>query len=71
MLDGRLQLGDFCSGRISTLLVGVDGTVPEEQLDTDLVITSFGLDADGAPLVADYAEDAIYRLVAIPTRDGD
>jgi glucose/arabinose dehydrogenase len=66
MLDGRLLFGDFCSGRIWTLIVDVEGTVPEEQLDTDLVITSFGVDADGAPLIADFAGGAIYRLVAAP-----
>ena len=70
MLDGRLLFGDFCSGRIWTLLVGADGTVPEEQLDTDLVITSFGLEADGTPLVADYAEGTIYRIVAAETPGG-
>jgi glucose/arabinose dehydrogenase len=63
MLNGRLLFGDFCSGRIWTLLVGAEGTVPEEQLDTDLAITSFGVDEDGVPLVADYADGAIYRLV--------
>ena len=63
-LDGRLLFGDFCSGRIWSLQVGVDGTVPEEELDTGLTITSFGIDEDGTPLVADYAHGAIYRLVA-------
>lgn len=68
MLDGRLLFGDFCSGRIWTLLVGADGTVPEVQLDTDLVISSFGVDEEGMPLVADYAAGAIYRIVAAPER---
>jgi len=66
MLDGRLLYGDFCSGRIWTLLVGAAGTLPEEQLDTDLTISSFGLDADGVPLLTDYAGGAVYRLVPAP-----
>jgi hypothetical protein len=71
MLDGRLLFGDFCSGRIWTLLVGADGTIPEEQLDTDLVITSFGVDEDGVPLVADYADGAVYRVVPAAAQDTD
>jgi glucose/arabinose dehydrogenase len=71
MLDGRLLFGDFCSGRIWTLQVDADGTVPEEQLDTDLVITSFGLDEDGVPLVADYADGAVYRVVPAAAQDTD
>jgi glucose/arabinose dehydrogenase len=63
VLDGRLLFGDFCSGRIWTLLVGAEGTVPEEQLDTELTITSFGVDEAGMPLVADYAHGAVYRLI--------
>ena len=62
-LDGRLIFGDFCSGRIWTLVVGADGSVPEEQLDTDLTITSFGVDEDGTPLLADYVGGSVYRLV--------
>ena len=64
MLDGRLLFGDFCSGRIWTLLVGAEGTVPEEELDTDLVISSFGVDERGMPIVADYADGAVYRLIS-------
>ena len=63
-IDGRLLFGDFCSGKIWTLVVGPEGTIPEEQIDTDLVISSFGLDPDGMPLVADYASGTIYRIVA-------
>lgn len=63
-LEGRLLFGDFCSGRIWTLLIDAPGTVPEEQLDTDLVFTSFGVDDDGVPYVADYGGGALYRIVA-------
>jgi glucose/arabinose dehydrogenase len=61
-LDGRLIYGDFCSGRIWTFYVDEFGAVPQEQLDTRLVISTFGSDPDGLPLVADYARGAIYRI---------
>lgn len=67
-LDGRLLFGDFCSGRIWTLIVDVEGTVPELQLDSDLAISSFGLDERGRPHVVDYARGALWRVV--PAMDG-
>ena len=67
-IDGRLLFGDYCSGKIWTLVVGADGTVPEEQLDTDLIISTFGLDARGRPLVADYARGVVYRINSAPGR---
>lgn len=62
-LYGRMLFGDFCSGRIWTLPLDASQPAAEEQLDTDLIITSFGVDEDGWPLVADFASGRIYRLV--------
>ncbi|HET6746046.1 MAG TPA: PQQ-dependent sugar dehydrogenase [Candidatus Limnocylindria bacterium] len=44
-LDGQYLLGDYCSGRIWT--VGPGEQALALQVDTDLLITSFGAGADG------------------------
>ena len=44
-LDGQYLLGDYCSGRLWTVGPGEQSLAL--QLDTDLMITSFGLGADG------------------------
>jgi glucose/arabinose dehydrogenase len=48
-LQGQYLAGDYCSGRIWTVASGEDSL--ELQLDTDLLITSFGEAADGSAYV--------------------
>jgi glucose/arabinose dehydrogenase len=48
-LEGQYLVGDYCSGRIWTVGPGEDSL--ELQVDTNLLITSFGQGADGAAYV--------------------
>lgn len=62
LLYGNYLFGDFCSGEIWTIDVDNGSETPIEQLDTDLMISSFGELRDGEILVVDYVGGAIYRL---------
>jgi glucose/arabinose dehydrogenase len=58
---GTYVFGDFCSGEIFVRQGGVVNTL----LDTDLLISSFGEDADGEIYVVDH-DGAVHRLVTVP-----
>lgn len=61
-LAGSVLYGDFCSGTIWSL-PGPTAT-PSVLLQTQLTISSFGVDADGEVLVLDHAGGQLLRLVA-------
>ncbi|GMU41780.1 MAG: hypothetical protein AMXMBFR23_26460 [Chloroflexota bacterium] len=62
-LDGHYLYADMCSGTIFALDTD-DGATPVEVGESEGVPVTFGRDADGEVLVADYAGGGIYRLVA-------
>ena len=59
-LDGAYLFGDLCSGEVWAL---VDGAAPALLADLDGMLVTFGVDADGEVLVADYQGGGVYRLV--------
>jgi len=62
-LIGAYIYGDFISGRIWALWLDEDMQAENyDLLDTDLMISTFGLDADGEILVMDY-RGKLYRLI--------
>jgi glucose/arabinose dehydrogenase len=60
-LQGLYVFGDFCSGRIWTMLA--TGTSITQRLDTDLLITSFGESDDGELYVVSQGGQ-LFRVVA-------
>jgi hypothetical protein len=62
-LDGQYLLGDYCSGRIWTIGPGKAEMVL--QRDTGILITSFGLAADGSAYVTGQAGELL-RIVPRP-----
>jgi len=64
-ISGRYIYGDYCTGRIWAL--SYDGETPaqnEELLDTDIYISSFGLDQDNELLICSLADGRIYRFLS-------
>lgn len=62
-LTGAYIYGDFISGRIWALWLDEDRKAENyDLLDTDLMISSFGVDGDGEILVVDY-RGKLYRLI--------
>ena len=61
-LVGRYVFGDFCSGRIWSLVAGGSTGTPALLLDTSLAISSFGEDRHGELYVVDRDGGVIYRL---------
>lgn len=63
-LYGNYFLGDFCSGIIWRLFPEADGTwSAAEVLDSELVISTFGEDVNGALYVADHQGGSVWKLV--------
>jgi len=63
-LQGNYFFADYCSGKIWSLTPNANGQWDEALfMDTDLGISSFGLDKDGELYVADLNGGAIYKLV--------
>lgn len=61
-LNGLYIYGDFISGKIWGLKINQDNTVENhELLDTDKMISSFGLDGDGEIIVVDF-NGKLYKL---------
>lgn len=61
-LEGSYIFGDFSRGKIWVAALEADGWHVDLLMDTNLAISSFGLDQDGEILVADYYHGIIYRL---------
>jgi hypothetical protein len=59
-LEGQYLAGDYCSGRIWTVAPGED--LLALQVDTGLLITSFGQAADGTAYVLDQA-GGLYSII--------
>lgn len=65
-LQDSYIFGDFASGRIwSVPASSSQGAVPDELIDTDLNISSFGQDFDGELYVVDYA-GRLFQIVPPP-----
>ena len=65
-LRGHYLFGDFCSGRIWTVVRSADGVwTTTERLTTGLNISSFGEDEDGEVYFLDYRSGGIFRIKAV------
>lgn len=60
-LRGKYVLGDYCSGILRVLEETADGWTLDEWMETDHLVTSFGLDEDGELYLVDQ-EGAVYRF---------
>jgi hypothetical protein len=60
-IQNRYVFGDLCSGRIRSL--DVESLSGELLLDTDLLISAFGMDETGSIYVGDHPTGRIYRIV--------
>lgn len=62
-LKGAYIYGDFISGRVWALKKSEDGQIKnKELLDTDLMISSFGLDENGELVIVDF-NGKLYKLI--------
>ncbi|MDQ3646380.1 MAG: PQQ-dependent sugar dehydrogenase [Actinomycetota bacterium] len=62
-LGGLYLFADFCSGRIMAIEADTDGAQrPVELLDSDLAISSFGLDESGELYLTDLAGGSVWRI---------
>ncbi len=64
-LTGNYFVSDYCTGTIWRVFAEGDGWISDVVLDTDLVISSFGEDADGELYVLDYRNGGIFRLTTV------
>ncbi|MDZ7643483.1 MAG: hypothetical protein U5K76_04160 [Woeseiaceae bacterium] len=63
-LVGAYVFADFISGRVFTIPADSPlGTEPEERLDTNLSISSFGEANDGELYLLDFAGGTIHQVV--------
>ena len=69
---GKYIYGDYCSGRVWALTYdGINPAQNEELLDTDIYISSFGLDRNNELLVCSLADGKIYRFISDEGLPGD
>ena len=71
LLYGQYFYGDFCNGKIWAATYNGSTWTPVEQIDSSLMISTFGEGDDGELYVADYAGTAIYRVIAAGDMDAD
>lgn len=64
-LMGNYFVSDYCTGTIWRVFAEGDGWISDVVLDTDLVISSFGEDANGELYVLDYRSGGIFRLTTV------
>lgn len=62
-MTGNYLMADYCSGIIWRLFPDGDRWQADIVLDSALIISSFGEDANGELYVTNYTQGAIYRLV--------
>lgn len=62
--EDRYVFGDFCSGRLWVIPVGEQAPQPRLLLDTELFMSTFGMDPEGELYVADVRGGTIHRLIA-------
>jgi glucose/arabinose dehydrogenase len=70
-LYGKYVYGDFCSGRIWTATENGGVWTPALALDTTLLISSFGEDADGELYAAGYGDGKLYQITGVADGDDD
>lgn len=64
-LTGNYLVSDYCTGTIWRLFAEGEGWLTDVVLDTDLVISSFGEDANGELYVLDYWSGTILRVATV------
>ena len=62
-LAGKYVFGDYCSGRLRVVPTDEDEPEPEMLVDTDVRMSTFGVDSAGELYVADVDNGVIYRIV--------
>jgi glucose/arabinose dehydrogenase len=67
-LRASMLVGDYCSGRIWSLRRSAGGWEFDLRLDSDLSISSFGIDEAGEQYVADVESGAVYHIAAAGPR---
>jgi hypothetical protein len=64
-LQGTYLFADFITGRIWSMTRGSGRwNAPQEELDTNLSVSSFGEDEEGELYVVDFGGGSVYRLTA-------
>ena len=63
-LSGKYIYGDYCSGRIWALSTDEEPFPNELLLETNLNISSFGIDQRGELFVCDLSGGKVYRLLS-------
>jgi glucose/arabinose dehydrogenase len=63
-LQGLYVFGDFCSGRLRTVPPGEERPEPEIVVDSDVNMSTFGMDSAGELYVADVNDGVIYRITS-------
>jgi glucose/arabinose dehydrogenase len=63
-LQGMYVFGDYCSGRLRVVPTDEDQPEPEIIVDTDVRMSTFGIDSAGELYVADVEKGVIYRITS-------
>jgi glucose/arabinose dehydrogenase len=62
-LAGKYVFGDYCSGKLRVVPTDADEPEPEIVVDTEVRMSTFGIDSAGELYVADVDNGVIYRIV--------
>ena len=62
-LAGKYVFGDYCSGKLRVVPTDEDEPQPETIVDTEVRMSTFGIDSAGELYVADVDNGVIYRIV--------
>lgn len=62
-LAGKYVFGDYCSGKLRVVPTDEDEPEPEVLVDTEVRMSTFGVDLAGELYVADVDNGVIYRIV--------
>ena len=63
-LSGLYVFGDFCSGRLRTVPIDEQEPTPDIVVDTDVHMSTFGIDSGGELYVADVVSGFLYRITS-------
>jgi glucose/arabinose dehydrogenase len=63
-LTDRYVFGDYCSGRLRVIPLDEEAPEPTIILDSDVRMSTFGMDPDGELYVADVDNGQVWRLVS-------
>jgi glucose/arabinose dehydrogenase len=61
-LQGLYVFGDYCSGKLRTVPIDEELPTPETVVDTEVRMSTFGVDSAGELYVADVDNGVIYRI---------